>query len=465
MNPVTAISSLKKSDVARRSQGAEANRIQPADRIVHDWYRFVLSYPPHLVREYISKFRLGPGACVLDPFCGTGTTLVEALKLGLDTAGVEANPMAFLATRVKVDWCPLPDLLLESSENTANSVLKLLDRDGVPDVHAPLFQPREAVIRLLTLGPEKEQILLKDSISPRPSHKALRLQQALLRAGDERILSHQLLAYAKTLVSSSSNLRFGPEVGVGRPKEDAAVIAPWLENVRTMAADLRMVQGQQHQGQAILRLTDARDLYHKFGPESIDAVITSPPYPNEKDYTRTTRLESVYLGLIQNKQDLRSLKQGLVRSNTRNVYKADTDDSHISENSEIHRIAAEIEERRVQMGKTSGFERLYPRVAMLYFGGMNRHLAGLRTLLRPGAQLAYVVGDQASYLQVMIRTGTLLAEIADSLGYEVTGIDLFRSRFATATREMLREEVVLLRWPGSKRCTSKKVTGPLPADN
>ena len=79
---------------------------------------------------------------------------------------------------------------------------------------------------------------------------------------------------------------------------------------------------------------------------------------------------------------------------------------------------------------------------------MTRHLSELRRVLRPGAQLAYVVGDQASYLRIMIRTGQLLAEIATSLGYEVVGIDLFRTRLSTATREQLREEVVLLRWPG-----------------
>jgi hypothetical protein len=72
----------------------------------------------------------------------------------------------------------------------------------------------------------------------------------------------------------------------------------------------------------------------------------------------------------------------------------------------------------------------------------------LRPALRPGAQLAYVVGDQASYLRVMIRTGQLLADIARSLGYELVGIDLFRTRLATATKEQLREEVVVLRWPG-----------------
>jgi hypothetical protein len=65
---------------------------------------------------------------------------------------------------------------------------------------------------------------------------------------------------------------------------------------------------------------------------------------------------------------------------------------------------------------------------------MAQHLSRLRTILRLGAQLAYVVGDQASYLQVMIRTGQLLADIAESLGNEVLGIDLFRTRLATANQ-------------------------------
>jgi hypothetical protein len=51
----------------------------------------------------------------------------------------------------------------------------------------------------------------------------------------------------------------------------------------------------------------------------------------------------------------------------------------------------------------------------------------------------------------MIHTGRLLADIAQALGYELMRIDLFRTRYATATRDQLREEVVVLRWPGQKR--------------
>jgi hypothetical protein len=264
---------------------------------------------------------------------------------------------------------------------------------------------------------------------------------------EEKYYEHELLALAKALTGPIGNLHFGPEVGVGPAKDDAAVIAPWLAGVRVISEDLRVLQ-KLESAPAVVERADARDMNNILYPCSIDAVITSPPYPNEKDYTRTTRLESVLLGFINNKNDLRELKKSLVRSNTRGVYKADVDDEWVSEHPEIQRIADAIEARRIELGKTSGFEKLYARVTKLYFGGMSRHLADLRGILRPGAQLAYVVGDQASYLRVMIRTGQLIADIAESLGYELVSIDLFRTRLATATKEQLREEVLVLRWPG-----------------
>ena len=48
----------------------------------------------------------------------------------------------------------------------------------------------------------------------------------------------------------------------------------------------------------------------------------------------------------------------------------------------------------------------------------------------------------------MIRTGQLPAEIAGSLGYRVDNFDLFRTRIATVTKEQIREEVLVLIWPG-----------------
>jgi DNA modification methylase len=433
----------------------EDNRLRPEDRAVHEWYRFVLSFPPHLVRTYLDRFELSATNRVLDPFCGTGTTLVECHKLGIASVGLERNPMAHLASRVKVDWDIDSSSLLAHAQIIADFASKRLGADGIPDFpQLPLFDqsPAPSSDNLRRLPPDAAKLLLKDSISPLPLHKALVLLEAIEHFRDDAYYDHERLALARTLVFESSNLHFGPEVGVGPPKSDAAVVSPWLEAVKAMAVDLEGRHGSKVE--STVRLGDAREVSALVEPNSIDAVITSPPYPNEKDYTRTTRLESVLLGFIHDQAELRALKKELVRSNTRSVYTIDCDDEQVANHREIQRIATAIERRRIAMGKTSGFERMYARVTRLYFGGMARHLAGLRNVLKPGACLAYVVGDQASYLRVMIRTGQLLADIAQSLGYEVEGIDLFRTRLATATREALREEVVVLRWPGANQIAS-----------
>lgn len=432
----------------------ETNKLFPEDRPVHDWYRFVLSYPPHLVRDYLNRFGVSGDSCVLDPFCGTGTTLVECKKLGITSVGVEANPAAYFASSVKLDWSPSPDGLICSAEQIADEALAIFDKEGLVDAPLPLLYPPgndrgRTLTELKTLPETRQALLLSNSISPLPLHKTLTLLENIKRSAPVEYRRHQLLAAMKTIVFSISNLHFGPEVGVSRAKEDTEVIGPWLHEVYKMASHLRQIQSQ-YQAPAIVHRDDARQLSEVVKPRIIDTVITSPPYPNEKDYTRTTRLESVLLGFLKDKDSLRALKKNLVRSNTRGVYKDDDDDRWIENFPSIAAIADAIEARRIELGKTSGFERMYARVTKLYFGGMARHLKRLSSHLRPGAQLAYVVGDQASYLRIMIRTGQLLAEIAESLGYEVQSIDLFRTRLATATKEQLREEVVVLRWPGYK---------------
>ena len=420
-----------------------ANKLDPQDRAFHDWYRFVLSFPPHLVRDYIEKFGLTQKSVVLDPFCGTGTTIVEAKLAGIKAIGLEGNPFPHFASSVKTDWKLDANDLTTRARQVAEQALAILKSQGIDD-NLSFGDPKG--LELKTLSPETEKLILGNSISPLPLHKTLVLFECLKQFESKPFYRHAMLALGNALVFKISNLHFGPEVGVKKPKADAPVISNWLLEVEKIANDLRQVTGKIFPDSKV-HLADARS-FDIIESNSVDAVITSPPYPNEKDYTRTTRLESVLLGFINSKEELRELKKRLVRSNTRGIYKGDDDDQWVSEYPEIQRIAKAIEQRRIELGKTSGFEKLYGKVTRLYFGGMARHLASLRPILRPGAQLAYVVGDQASYLQVMIRTGQLLAEIAQTLGYELVRIDLFRTRLATATKEQLREEVVILRWPG-----------------
>ena len=422
------------------------NRLLPDDRSVHDWYRFILSFPPHLVRTYIERFGVDSSQVVLDPFCGSGTTLVEAKKSGIASVGIDSHPMAYFASSVKVDWSVSGDRVLAYAGQVAESFGEAMaNAEQTALGHgSDALQHADSLIRLL--GPEAPKLLIKNSISPKPVLKTLALLHKIDEHGDASLRNIGRLALAGALVNGVSNLKFGPEVGVGRIKANSPVLETWGERIQRMADDLRFVQDLSNVPARVIKF-DARNIDQGLPPKSVDAVITSPPYPNEKDYTRTTRLESVLLGLITTRQELRYVKQDLLRSNTRGIYKNDADDKSVDSFQSITEIADAIERRRIELGKTSGFERLYARVTRLYFGGMFKHLSSLINVLRPGAKLAYVVGDQASYLRVMIPTGQIIADIAESLGYRVTGIDLFRTRFSTVTGQHLREEVVVMEWP------------------
>jgi hypothetical protein len=328
-----------------RADNGYKNRLRPEDRSVHDWYRFVLSFPPHLVETYLERFGVTPGMRVLDPFCGTGTTLVECKKLGISSVGIERNPMACFASLVKLNWRPESDELVSHAREVARSTLAALVDDGINDeAGLPLFRPngREPAAALRRLCAEEQALLLKGSIDPLPLHKTLVLLDSIHKHHehhDPRYSDHERLAAAKAIVFDISNLQFGPEVGVGPAKGDFAVIAPWLKAVRTMAEDLRYFKDRIGT-EAIVHQADARQISQILPARSVDIVITSPPYPNEKDYTRTTRLESVLLGFIRNRKELRALKQDLVRSNTRSVYRTDRDDKLVAKHPEVPKNCA-----------------------------------------------------------------------------------------------------------------------------
>jgi hypothetical protein len=264
---------------------SQSNKLDPRDRAFHDWYRFVLSFPPHLVRKYIQEFELDYRHTLLDPFCGTGTTLVEAKMNMIGAIGLEANPFPHFAGSVKTDWAIDADTFRSRSYDIAKMARELLQLQGIDD-----NQPYGGDINglpLKTLNPDAAKLLIKDSISPLPLHKVLVLLECLEEHKRESYYRHALLGLANALLFSISNLRFGPEVGIGKAKDDIPVIPSWLYEVNKIAVDLSVVAGEPYPLTNV-HLADARQIGDVIEPNSIDAVITSPPYPNEKDYTRTT---------------------------------------------------------------------------------------------------------------------------------------------------------------------------------
>ncbi len=443
----------------------QKNRLQKDDQAIHGWYRFVLGYPPHLVRHYLEVLKADPETdFVLDPFSGTATTPVEARLQGFSVAGIDANPIGALATQTKLNWTIDTEALKRSLETITCLVEDVFNLQNLPITAVSgdqqvLFEkatlPYAGLTKYVSLQ-EQEKILTDEAkaiipsgfISPLPLRRVLAIRFAIETATVHQEAYHFFqIALANVIVSTAGNLGFGPEVYRTAPKEDADVLGAFYTTAQRMLQDLRELQSSLSYPYptAAAFLDDARKLNVLKTCPLVKVVITSPPYPNEKDYTRSTRLESVLLGLVNNKKDLRCVKQRLLRSNTRNVFVQDDDDQYIQDVASVNKVADEIEARRIELGKTSGFEKLYHRVTRLYFGGMYRHLASLKPYLHPDARLAYVVGDQMSYFRIPIKTAELLADIAKKAGYCVEGIELWRTRRSTTTRLDIAENVLLLR--------------------
>jgi len=441
--------------LARESKGG-INALQREDRPIHAWYRFVLSYPPHLVRQYLERFALTPEDCLLDPFCGTGTTLVEAKKNGIPSIGCDAHPFAALASRVKTNWdldTRLLRGLLSGVLRTAESAM--LDHN-LPSLslNVHLIREKGSAARTYSFDEHETKILPEGFLSHRPLQRLLILRDEIeqaTRSHDVCIREFFLLALGQAVANGAGNFSFGPEIYRTKPKEDYDVLGHFACHSNLMIAELEEMQatGIVSVPSAVFQC-DARTLENP--PQRISAVITSPPYPNEKDYTRTTRVESLLLRLLSDRQSLRNMKELLLRSNTRNIFVTDRDGEEVKEFASIQGICADIEKRRVELGKTSGFERLYHKVVAHYFGGMRRHFRALYPKLKPKGKLAYVVGDQLSYLMIPVPTAMLLGEVAEAEGFKVVGCDLWRERIGTRVKNhadkrktvRVREEVLLL---------------------
>lgn len=269
------------------------NRLQAQDEALHSWYRFVLGYPPHLVREYLVKLEADPERdWVLDPFCGTATTPVEARLRGFDVTGTDANPIALLASRVKLNWAVNLESVQRSVDDVSAMATSVISRAGLP-----LYSAKPRQLKLLetaahdysttrdtvhvedplSLLPEAAHKLIPSGfISPKPLTRVLSIRSAIEQiVKDLAVKDFLFLALATTIVASAGNVGFGPEVYRLPPKDDADVLGHWRTLVERMMDDMRWVQTLGSMPTAYVAHDDARVMKSLTEHPPIGIVILS----------------------------------------------------------------------------------------------------------------------------------------------------------------------------------------------
>ena len=400
---------------------------------VHNWYRIVHGYSDHLVKNLIDQFELRRGDAVIDAFCGSGTTLVECMKNGIDAVGIDANPSSCFSARVKTNWGLKGNRLVDLLDDVDKR-----QRLRFPSTTKYLKHPTYLYL-------ESTGMLERGWISTRPLRKSIAIKSSIDSLPTSPAYKNALtLALIAEVVAGASNVKFGPELYCAKKRKDAGVYSGFEERVMKMAADLDKV-AILNPGIVEVFQGDSRNCHELLKPTisgRFSAAICSPPYPSEHDYTRNARLELAFLGLVSDRKSLRIIKERMIRSHTKNIYKDDDDAARVNRNPAIKRIVAKLERKTKNIDH--GFGRLYPTVIAEYFGGMRRHLESMRRLLKSKAMCAYVVGDQASYLQVHIPTADILAALAKRSGFRLVEIQHWRTRWSSATSTEVDENILIL---------------------
>jgi len=410
----------------------------------HNWYFFTLGYSPQFVDYVIKKKKIAKNQRILDPFLGSGTTIVEAKSQTIPSVGIDANDFMVFASKVKTNW-DLDTKNLETIRKiiiqNSNKKIARLSSSGNQRIidnfieQIKIYEPE--------LTEELVDLIERRYISKKPLEKVIIIQEELESISDQEMKDFFSLALYSILVPAS-NVKFGPGFGIGPIKNDSEVIDLYRKKTLKMIEDLEFSTTKQKKTPTEVYLGDSRRLTEMLDEDSIDHMITSPPYPGDHEYTRHTRLELVISGMAKSKLEIRGIKDRMVRCSTRSVYKTDDESKEIKKFPQIIEIMKHIDRRVIETNGTSGFEKLYSKVVGEYFGGMYRFLKELNQVLCPSGTAAFLVGDSHAFKMKHIETAKLLAEMAKEIGFSSYDLELWWNKRSTSHSFFLPEYILNL---------------------
>jgi hypothetical protein len=374
----------------------------------HGLHEYKGKFNPQIVRAILNILDIPLGANVLDPFCGSGTSLLECVHLGMNAVGTDINPLAIFIANAKLAALGVPAEVLRTS------------LAGIAQRYRTIKLPKG------NRDLAREEYLLS-WFTPEVYEGIERLRLAILDA--EPAASAPFLAIASNLLREYS-LQDPNDLRVRRRKSPLPN-TPFISAFEHAAARLigkleatqQIVSPSNPSGRAIL--TDSRGLTASAigGFESFDCAVTSPPYATALPYIDTQRLSLVWLGLISPSEIL-PLEARLVGSReVRGQQAKQALMAHLSGN------AAGLPENQARycqmlqaaLGDGDGFRRrAVPVLLYRYFTGMAQVFSAVRTLMRKGAPFALIVGGNHTVLggkRFDINTPRHLAEIASSCGW------------------------------------------------
>jgi DNA modification methylase len=348
---------------------------------VYNWFYYKEGFSRQLVEELIKMFSLSKNSVVLDPFCGVGTTLLACKQNGIDAVGYDVLPISVFASRVKTANYDIEKLKENARKISKGRFIRL--QHNFP----PLIRKAFNKYALEDIAFVRSQIL---ELEP-------------------EVREFFTLALINAAMKCSYAYKDGSAIKI--KKRPAIPLRKMLKHVtKKMIKDAeKILLSEKTNADIRVELNDARRL--PLSDDSVDAVITSPPYLNQIDYTKVYAIEEFFIH-----GDPMPGVRAFVGMRTNN--------------------------------KESDFlsELDMPLQARLYFEDMNEALKEVYRVLKKDGKAAIVVGN--GYVDGVIESDIILSYLAQQIGFRLVNIYVLNTRFALEERitkkGILRESMIIL---------------------
>jgi len=386
---------------------------------VYNWFKYKEGFSRQLVVELVKQFGLEKGDLVLDPFAGCGTTLLTCKELGLRSIGFDVLSISVFMASVKLtDWPDL-DTLLAATDRLLSIPFRP-PKTSFPDV------------RIIHLAFRKE------------TQAQLLFYREEIEKFESPVRDFLMLGLLSILESVSSTSKDGQFLRL--VKRNIRPIKDTLRSLlKLMINDLSLRQQvlfKAGKAKATVLEGDARNqCLRRQLRGKVSAVITSPPYLNRYDYSRTYALELCLLS-VKSHQEMVKVRHSLLRS-------------HIEsrEHSERALSMPALDEILAGLARQKLNNERMPIMVQGYFEDMNLVIRNMAGCLKPGGRVALVVAN-AQFAGESVPTDLMLSELAEGHGFQTEAIWVTRfkgnssQQMARYGRRPVRESIAFWRKDG-----------------
>jgi len=377
---------------------------------IHRWYRYSAGFSAEWVERTLRRMKLNSSCYVLDPFAGSGTVLVCADALGINSVGFESHPFVSRIATAKLRWNANIDLFCKLS-------IKLLN-----------FAKKNPVESKLKAVPLLSKCYTLENLSKLES-----LRDAFFKYNDDSP-EFELLWLAITSIlriTSTAGTAQWQYILPNKPKSNVIdAFDAFSLKVNQMSEDMLCAQSSFVHTHSTLLKHDAREIL-PFGSYEFDALITSPPYPNNYDYADATRLELLFWGELNGWAGLQDkIRKYLIRSCSQHSAAERLTLDNLLNSPEIDPIKPELSsvcEELSIIRLSKGGKKTYHTMIAAYYLDIAKTFIALRKIMKKDSLMCFVIDDSAPY-GIYAPADKWFSALAINAGFISCDFDKIRDR-------------------------------------